>query len=133
MAQRRTETPLFRSALAAVMVWLLAWAAIGYLNHKAVQPYDQRSGYREAMESCADDQLLASPNGELTAHRLSVREMAACTGTVRTRYLDAEAGEQRQVAIATLAWALLPSFLLLLLAAFAPELRRLFPRHSDRR
>jgi len=133
MAQRRIDTPFFRKALAAVAVWCLLWAVLGFLDHRAVATYDQRAGYREAMERCADDQLLAAPNGDLTAHRLSSREMAACTGTVRARYLRAEADEQRQVAVATLAWALLPSLLLLLLAGFAAELGRVFPRRPDAR
>lgn len=129
----RTDTPLFRKALAAVAFWCLLWAVLGYLNHRAVATYDQRAGYREAMERCADDLLLTAPNGDLTAHQPSVREMAACTGTARARFQGAEADEQRQVAWATLAWALLPSFFLLLLAAFAPELQRQFPHRSDRR
>ena len=129
----RTDTPLFRKALGAVALWCLLWAVLGYLNHRAIASYDQRAGYREAMERCADDQLLSSPNGDLTAHRPSAREMAACTGTVRARSQAAEADEQHRVTIATLARALLPSLLLLLLAAFAPELRRLFPRRSDPR
>ena len=53
MAQRRTDTPLFRKALAVVVLWLLAWATIGYLNHRAIQSYDQWPGYREAMQGCA--------------------------------------------------------------------------------
>ena len=36
--------------------------------------------------------------------------------------------QHHYLAFATLGWALLPSLLLLLLAAFAPEVRRLFPR-----
>jgi hypothetical protein len=129
----RTETPLFRKALAAVALWCLAWAVLGYRNHQAVATYDQRTGYREGMERCADDLLLTAPNGDLTAHQPSAREMAACTGTVRARYQAAEAGEQRAITWATLAWGLLPSLLLLLLAAFAPEMRRQFPHRSDRR
>jgi hypothetical protein len=129
----RTETPLFRKALAAVALWCLVWAVLGYRNHQAVASYDQRAGYREAMERCADDQLLTSPNGDLTAHRPGAREMAACTGSVRAQYQRTEADEQRQVTWATLAWALLPSLLLLLLAGFAAELGRIFPQRPDAR
>jgi hypothetical protein len=127
MAQRRTETPLFRKALAAVVLWLLAWAAIGYLNHRAVQPFDQRAGYAGAMQECADDRLELSRDGASTFRPVSGLEMRACTEAIRTRYMAAETAEQRQVAVATLAWALLPSLLLLLLAAFAPDLWRQFP------
>jgi hypothetical protein len=133
MAQRRTDTPLFRKGLAAVALWLLAWAAIGFVNHRAVQSYDQRPGYREAMQSCADDRLETAHDGTSTIRQVGRLEMRACTDQIRTRYLDAENAEQRQVAFFTLAWALLPSLLLLLLAAFAPELRRQFPPRSNRR
>ena len=133
MMRWRTETPLFRRALAAVGLWCLAWAVLGYRNHQAVASYDQRAGYRESMERCADDQFLSARNGDLTAHRPTAREMAACTGTARAVYLKAEADEQRQISWATLAWALLPSALLLLLAGFAAELGRLFPRRPDPR
>lgn len=133
MAQRRTDTPLFRKALALVVLWLLAWATIGYLHHRAIQPYDQRAGYREAMQGCADDRLELARDGALISRPIGRLEMLDCTEHIRSRYLDAENAEQRQVAVATLAWALLPSLLLLLLAAFAPELRRRFARRSDRR
>lgn len=131
MARRRTETPLFRKAMAVVALWLLAWAAIGYVHHRAVTHYTQRSGYRAAMASCADYRLDTSPDGAMTIRQPGRLERMACADRIRTRYLDAEAGEQRQVTIATLAWALLPSLLLLLLAAFAPELRRFFTRRPD--
>ena len=133
MAQRRTDTSLFRKALAVVVLWLLAWATIGYLNHRAIQPYEQRAGYREAMQGCADDRLELSRNGTTTIRPVGGLEMRDCTERIRTRYLAAENAAQRQVAFATLAWALLPSLLLLLLAAFAPELRRQFSRRSGRR
>jgi len=129
----RTETPLFHKALAAVALWCLLWAVLGYRNHRAVTPYDQRAGYREAMEHCADDLLLTAPNGDLIAHQPSVREMAACTGTARARYQGAEADEQHAITWATLAWALLPSLVLLLLAGFAGGPGWHFPRRSDRR
>ena len=51
--------------------------------------------------------------------------MTICTDRVRAEYLRAEVRDHRRVTIATLLWALLPSLALLLLAAFAPELRRL--------
>lgn len=130
---KRTETALFRKALAVVALWLLAWAVIGYRNHRVVTPYDQRAGYRDLMERCADDRVDTSPGGVLTTRPPGRLEMAACTARVRVRYVQAEETDQRQVAVATLAWALLPSLLLLLLAAFAPELRRQFARRSDRR
>lgn len=127
----RTDTPLFRKALAAVALWCLAWAVLGYRNHQAVAPYHQRAGYRESMERCADDQLLTAPNGDLTLRRPGAGEMAACTGTARARYQRAEAQEHHRISWATLAWALLPSALLLLLAGFADDLGRLFPRRPD--
>ncbi len=130
---KRTDSPLFRKALAAVALWLLAWAAIGYLNHRAVLPFDQRTGYREAMQGCADDRLELSRNGAWISRPISRLEMIACTEHVRARYVGAETADQRRVAFATLACALLPSSLLLLLAAFAAELRRRFPRRTDRR
>ncbi len=133
MAQRRTETSLFRKALAVVALWLLGWAVLGYFNHRAIQPYDQRAGYREAMQSCADDRIETAPSGASTIRRPGRLEMIACTDAIRTRYMAAENAAQRGVAFATLAWALLPALLLLLLAAFAPELRRLFPRPPDAR
>ena len=133
MAQRRTDSPLFRKASAVVALWLLLWAVIGYRNHAAVPSYDQRPGYREAMQSCADDRLEMSRNGASTFRRVGGLEMRACTDAIRTRYMAAERAEQRRVTIATLAWALLPSLILLLLAAFAPELRRLFQRRPDAR
>ena len=122
----RTDTPLFRRALALVAFWCLLWAVLGWLNHGAVPTYDQRPGYRTAMQSCADDQILTSRPGEITARRPGGREMGACTQRIRDRFLGAERAEHRQVSIAVLASALLPSALLLLLAAFAEELRRLF-------
>ena len=124
MAQRRTETPLFRKALAAVALWLLAWATIGFLHHRAIPSFDQRAGYREAMQGCADDRLETSRSGALFSRPIGRLEMIDCTEQIRTRYLAAESADQRRVAVTTLAWALLPSLLLLLLAAFAPELRR---------
>ena len=131
MAARRTDTPLFRKALALVALWLLVWAVIGYRNHQAIQAYDQRAGYAAAMQGCADDRLELSRDGASTFRPVGGLEMRECTEAIRGRYLDAENAEQRQVALATLAWALLPSLLLLLFAAFAPELRRLFPRRPD--
>jgi len=121
----RTDTPLFRKALALLALWCLLWAVIGYLNHRAVPPYDQRAGYRDAMQRCADDRLLASRDGQLMARRPNRREMAACTESARAGYLQAEAAEHRRVTLATLTLALLPSLLLLLLAAFAQDVRRL--------
>ncbi len=131
MAQRRTDTPLFRKALAVIVLWLLAWAVIGYRNHQAIQPYDQRAGYAAAIQGCADDRLELSRDGTSTFRPAGGLEMRDCTERIRDRYLAAENAEQRQVALATLAWALLPALLLLLLAAFAPELRRLFRRRPD--
>lgn len=122
----RTETPLFRRALALVALWCLLWAVLGWLSHRAVPTYDQRPGYRESMQACADPQLLSSRSGEFTARLPGRREMGACTGRVRSHYLAAEAAQHRQVTLAILARALLPALLLLLLAAFAEELRRLF-------
>ena len=134
MAQRRTETPLFRKALAVVALWLLGWAVIGYCNHQAIQPHQQRAGYREAMQSCTDARLESSRDGlSYTVRPVGGLEMRDCTDAIRARYVAAEDAEQRQVAFATLAWALLPSALLLLLAAFTPELRRRLPGQSDRR
>jgi hypothetical protein len=122
MAWRRTETALFRKALAAVALWCLAWAVIGYVRHNAIPTYDARPGYREAMQACADDRLLASRSGELVARRPTRREMASCTESTRAVFIAAETGEQRRASLNILAWALLPSLLLLLLAAFArPE------------
>lgn len=126
MAQRRTDSPLFRKALGLFALWCLLWAVLGYLSHRAVVPYSQRAGYREAMGRCADYQVLTAANGDLTVRRPGARDMAACTETARARYRNAEDGEQRRIAIGILAWALLPSLLLLLAAAFAPELRRRF-------
>ena len=123
----RTETPLFRKALALVGLWCLLWAVLGFLNHQAVPSYGERAGYRAAMERCAESRLEAARNGDLTAVYPGRREMAACTDRVRTWYRAAEAAEHRQVAIATLIRALLPALLLLLLAAFAQEVRRLLP------
>lgn len=121
----RTETPLFRRALALVALWCLLWAVIGWLQHGAVPTYDQRAGYRASMQGCADDQILTTPSGAITARRPGGREMGACTERVRARFLTAERGEHRRVTVAVLAWALLPAALLLLLAAFAQELRGL--------
>ena len=123
----RTETPLFRKALALVALWCLLWAVLGFLNHNRVASYDQRAGYRESMEHCAEDRLEAARDGSLTAVYPGRREMAACTDRIRRQYRGAETAEHRQVTIATLAWALLPALLLLLLAAFAEEVRRLLP------
>jgi hypothetical protein len=131
MAQRRSDTPLFRKALAATVLWLLLWAVIGYRNHQAIQPYEQRAGYTAAVQGCADDRLELSGDGTTTLRQVGGLVMRECTERIRDRYLAAENAEQRQVAVATLAWGLLPSLLLLLLAAFAPELRRLFPRPPD--
>lgn len=128
MPQRRTDTPLFHKASAMVACWCLAWAVIGYLNHRAVTPYNQRAGYRESIQACADDELIAAPNGDLTVRRPGGTTVATCTDAIRAHYRTAENAEQRAVAFATLAWALLPSLLLLLLAAFAPELRRVVAR-----
>ena len=123
----RTETPLFRKALALVGLWCLLWAVLGFLNHQAVPSFDQRAGYRESMELCAEARLEAARNGDLTARYPGRREMAVCTDQIRRQYRSAEAAEQRQVTIATLIWALLPALLLLLLAAFAEEVRRFLP------
>ena len=123
----RTETPLFRKALALVALWCLLWAVIGFLNHNKVPTYDQRAGYRESMEGCAEARLEAARDGTLTALYPGRREMAACTDRIRRQYRGAEAAEQRQITIATLIWALLPALLLLLLAAFAEEVRRFLP------
>lgn len=129
----RTETPLFRRALALVALWCLLWAVLGYLNHRAVPGYDQRPGYREAMQQCAGTRIEASPGGNLYATTPGRREMAYCTDRVRTRYRAAETAQHRQVTFFVLAWALLPSALLLLLAAFAGPLRRLLPPRDPRR
>ena len=127
MVRWQTDTPLFRRALALVALWCLLWAVLGYFNHRAVPGYDRRAGYTESMQACADPQLLSSRAGDFTARRPGRFEMGACTGRVRARYLEAERAQHRQVTIAVLAWALLPALLLLLLAAFAGELRRFFP------
>lgn len=85
------------------------------------------------MERCAGPRFEASRAGDLYARTPGRREMAGCTGTARAVYLQAELDEQRRVTVLTLAWALVPSVLLLLLAGFAEELGRHFPRRSDRR
>ena len=127
MARWQTDTMLFRRALALVALWCLLWAVLGWFGHRAVPTYDQRPGYRESMQACADPQLLSSRSGDFTARRPGRWEMGACTGRVRGHYLGAERAEHRQVTIAILAFALLPALLLLLLAAFAEQLRRFLP------
>jgi hypothetical protein len=127
MARWQTDTMLFRRALALVALWCLLWAVLGYLQHRAVPSYDQRPGYRESMQACADPQLLSSRAGDFTARRPGRWEMSACTGRVRGDFLAAERAQHRQITLAVLAWALLPSLLLLLLAASAAQLRRLLP------
>jgi hypothetical protein len=129
----RTDTLLFRKALGFVALWCLLWAVIGYFSHRAVLPYELRAGYRESMQSCADDQLLSSPDGALTARRPGRLVMAACTENVRARYLSAEAGDQYRVSWSILAWALLPSLALLLFAGFQDDLRRHLHRGPKRR
>ncbi|HYD12357.1 MAG TPA: hypothetical protein VEC11_05885 [Allosphingosinicella sp.] len=121
----RTETPLFRRALALVALWCLLWAVLGWLSHRAIPTYDRRAGYAEAMQACADDRLLAAANGELLARRPNRREMFACTERTRGRFIAAESAQHRQVSVMVLAWALLPSLILVLLAAFAAEIGRL--------
>ena len=133
MARWQSDTPVMRRALTLVMIWLVVWVVLGYRNHNAILSYDQRPGYREAMERCAGSRFETSLAGELYARTPGRREMAGCTEVARAAYLRAEVDEQRRVTLATLAWALLPSLLLLLFAAFAPELRRQFPGRSDRR
>lgn len=134
MARWQTDRPVMRRALALVMVWLVLWVVLGYRRHVSIPSYDQRPGYREAMQACADDRLLASRSGELMARRPTRREMANCTESARARFIAAETGEQRRASVTILAWALLPSLLLLLLAAFSQEIGRLLrPRDSGRR
>lgn len=125
MARWRTDTPLMRRALMLIMLWLVAWAVLGYRNHASVPTYDQRPGYREAMERCAGTRFQSSPAGELYATTPDRLEMATCTEQARAIYHQAELNEQRQVTVQTLARALVPSVLLLVLAAFAGEIRRL--------
>ena len=115
-----------------VGLWCLLWAVLGFLSHRAVPSYDQRTGYRPSMERCAEARLEAARNGDLTARYPDRREMAVCTDRIRRQYRGAEAAEQRQVTIATLIRGLLPSLLLLLLAAFAEELRGLLRRPGRR-
>ena len=67
MAQRRTDTPLFRKALAVTVLWLLAWAVIGYRNHQAIQPYGQRA---------RSQQIRVHPSTERPARR-SLRDKAS--------------------------------------------------------
>ncbi len=124
----RTDTPLFRRALAMVAFWCLLWAVLGWLQHRAVPSYDQRAGYRETVQACADPELVSSRAGEFTARRPGGRAMGACTERVRERFLAMERAAHRRITVAILAWALLPAALLLLLAAFAEELRRLLRR-----
>lgn len=125
MALWRTDAPLMRRALMLIMLWLIVWAVLGYRNHVSILTYDQRPGYREAMESCAGTRFQSSPAGELYATTPDRLEMASCTERARAIYHQAELDEQRRVTVQTLAWALVPSVLLLLLAAFAGEIRRL--------
>ncbi len=133
MSRWRTDTPVMRRALALVMIWLILWAVLGYRHHISIPTYDQRPGYRAAMERCAGSRFQASPAGELYATTPDRREMRACTETARAPFLQAELDEQRRVTFATLAWALLPSLLLLLLAAFGEEIRRMLrPRGPGR-
>ncbi len=132
MVRWQTDTPVFRKALALVAFWCLLWAVVGFFNHRAVPTYDRRAGYRESMQHCADDRIESLRNGDWAARRPGRREMGACTGRVRAAYLATESAEHRQLSIAILAWALLPSLLLLLLAAFAQELRRLLARGPGR-
>jgi hypothetical protein len=125
MARWRTDTPLMRRALTLIMLWLIAWAVLGYRAHISIPTYDQRPGYREAMQRCAGTRFEASPAGDLYATTPGRREMAACTELARARFEEAEQDEQRRVTVQTLAWALVPSLLLLLVAAFGEEIRRL--------
>lgn len=125
MARWRTDTPLMRRALMLVMLWLIAWVVLGYRAHTSILTYDQRPGYREAMQRCAGTRFEASPAGDLFATTPGRLEMAGCTQLARARFEQAELNEQRRVTFQTLFWALVPSFLLLLLAAFGEEIRRL--------
>ncbi len=125
MARWRTDTPLMRRALTLIMLWLIGWAVLGYRAHTAILTYDQRPGYREAMARCAGTRFETSSAGDLYARTPGRREMAGCTDAARADFLQAELDEQRRVTFQTLAWALVPSLLLLLLAAFGEEIRRL--------
>ena len=132
MARWQTDTPLMRRALMLIMLWLIAWAVLGYRSHTAIPSHDQRPGYREAMARCAGTRFEASPAGDLYATTPDRLEMAGCTGLARARFEQAELDEQRRVTFQTLFWALVPSLLLLLLAAFGEEIRRLLqPRRPE--
>ena len=125
----RTDTPLFRRALALVALWCLLWAIVGWLRHGAVPTYDQRAGYREV-------------DAGLRRHKASRRRRPATftrghrdawTWPTARRGSATGFSPPRPHSIAgsvspTLAWALLPASLLLLAAAFADELRRLLRR-----
>ena len=104
-------------------------AVLGFRNHDAVPTYDQRPFYRETMQRCAGDRLQYRRNGEWLSRPATRLDMTICTDRVRRVYLQAEAREHRRVTIAILLWALLPSLAVLLLAAFAPELRRMVRRN----
>jgi hypothetical protein len=133
MARWQTDTPVMRRALTLVLVWLVLWMVLGYRSHTSILSYDQRPGDREAMERCAEPRFEASPAGDLYARTPGRREMAGCTELARAAYLQAELNEQRRATFVTLAFALVPSLLILLLAAFAEEIRRLLrPRDPDR-
>lgn len=132
MTRWQTDTPAMRRALTLVLIWLVLWMVLGYRSHTAILSYDRRPGYREAMERCAGPRFEASPAGDLYARIPGRREMAGCTEHARAAYLQAELNEQRRATFVTLAFALVPSLLVLLLAAFAEEIRRLLrPRDPD--
>ena len=89
MARWRTETPLFRKALAAVALWCLLWAVLGYRNHQAVAPYDQRAGYREYSEDVrAEDHAPLSKGMSFQAFRDAYKSPALVY-----RCIVCEAGE----------------------------------------
>lgn len=122
MLGERTNTPLFRVALSAALLWIGGCTIAAYFNLKAVQPYNSRPDYYEQKDICGYPTPSLTPSGEFTARATPQEQISACFNQVDATYRGYEASERKTIISRSAIWGIAPALIILLLTAYWTDL-----------
>lgn len=120
----RLNTPTFRVALTIGALWMIGWVVAGFVRLRAVEPFEMSQSYREEVGKCADDRIDLT-NNQLPLRPPTIEERNFCVGLATSTFRKWEAAERRGTIADAAKWAVIPAFLILMLAAFWRDVLKL--------